>query len=516
LKPETPLGVAASATRNPPSTRRTHAVFLGALLILNAAIKFPLWVQSPQTFTDSSGYLVPALRLLDRREYGSQENGFRTPTYPLFLAAILAPFNHGELSTCRNAREPACLGGVQDTPGALANLRVIAAVQIVLGMLTLVFVYAFAWQAVHNAWVAALGALTYPIDLSTGYWEISLLSDTLTIFLVALAAYLTVIAATAPRHRLAWHLALGLVLSALALCHSTFLLYASVPAAFLFVWERQSGSALTPTLSLEGRGSLSPLPSRERVGVRVGLVLVIPALLVLAWSARNWRVDGYFTPSSLAGYNLTQMVGPFMERAPAAYRDLADIYVKYRAERLAVRGSHSGTVFFAYRDMLDERGITWADLSRVLAGMSTQMILENPVDYLRVAGESFLRFWKFGLGRQNPVLPISFDWVKWFLDSRVHEALMVLFFISPLALLLARRSDPLWGSHTFWIWFALATVWYAALFSSAFNFGDNERYRAHVARLQYSTIILTGWYLAGQLYLRKARSLPGVGAGGVD
>ncbi len=53
------------------------------------------------------------MRLLDGLGYGSQDNGYRTPTYPLFLAAIVPPLPHAELSECREARVPACLGEAQ-------------------------------------------------------------------------------------------------------------------------------------------------------------------------------------------------------------------------------------------------------------------------------------------------------------------------------------------------------------------------------------------------------------------
>ena len=69
---------------------RTHAVFIAALLLLNIVIKYSLWTQPPQAFTDSLTYLAPATSLLDGRGYGTQENGYRTPVYPLLLAAILA------------------------------------------------------------------------------------------------------------------------------------------------------------------------------------------------------------------------------------------------------------------------------------------------------------------------------------------------------------------------------------------------------------------------------------------
>lgn len=468
---------------------RTHAVLLGLLVFLNVAVKITLWVQPPQTFPDSLGYIAPAMRLLDGLGYGSQENGFRTPTYPLFIAAILLPYNHADLSSCREARVPACLGEAQQEPGAQANLRAIVAVQVLLGTLTILLVYWFAWKISRHAWVAALCAFTYPIDLSTGYWEISILTDTLTTFLLMLAVCLTLLAAEAQRHRGAVHAALGVVLGALALCHSVYLLYAIVPAAFLWLQRRPGSNDFSRYQNQTSSDDFSRHP------LHLALVLVIPGVLVLAWSARNYRADGYFTPSTISGYNLTQMVGPFMEQAPPTYRDLADIYLDYRADRIAVRGNHSGTIFFAYRDMLAERGTTWAGLSQLLTTMSLQMIAQHPQDYARVFWQSFVQFWKFGLGRQNYQLPVSFDWVKWFLDTRVHEAWMALFFITPPVLAFfqfTRRSEPLSAA---WIWFAIATVLYAALFSSAFNFGDNERYRTHVARLQYSAVIATAWLL---------------------
>jgi hypothetical protein len=181
------------------------------------------------------------------------------------------------------------------------------------------------------------------------------------------------------------------------------------------------------------------------------------------------------------------MVGPFMELAPAAYRDLAEIYVDTRNERMPIRGTHSGTIFFAYREMLDARKTTWAGLSRDLQDLSLQLIWKNPLGYLQVARESFDQFWKYGLGRQNPGVPVSYAWVSWFFDSRVQGALTVLFWLTPLGLLLFGGS----GRASVWIWFAIATVWYVTLFSSALNFGDNERYRVPVARMQYSAIILT-------------------------
>ncbi len=487
MKLETFADPAVSGGGNLKPSWRTHAFLIAALLTLNLLVKWTLWIQTPQTFPDSLGYIAPAMRLLDGLGYGNQENGFRTPTYPLFIAAVVAPFEHGDLSGCREARVAACLGEAQQTPGAQGNLRAVATVQIALGIAIILLTYYFAWQVARNAWVAALCAVTYPIDLSTAYWEISLLTDTLTTFLLMLAVALTLAAARAQRQRIGWYAALGAVLGALALCHSVYTAYAVVPAGFLWV-QSILNDRRPETKDRRIRSSVIGHPSSVAV-------LAIPLALVLAWSARNYRADGLFTPSTIAGYNLTQMVGGFMEQAPADYRDLADIYLEYRPDRIAARGSHSGTIFFAYRDMLAARETTWSGLSQMLANMSLRMIAQNPGGYARTVWNAFIQFWKFGLGRQNYTLPISFDWVKWFFDSRVQQALAVLFFITPFALAITQRVRRGETAGAIWIWFAIATILYAAIFSSAFNFGDNERYRTHVARLQYSAIILTAWMM---------------------
>ncbi len=452
-----------------------HALALAALLLFDITIKYSLWMQPPQTFTDSLSYLAPAIGLLDDFDYGAQENAYRTPTYPIFLAAVLAPLDHHDLSQCREARVPACLGDVQTEPNADANLRAVVLVQIILGTLTIPLIYFFAWSVEPNVWIAALCALTYPLDLSTGYWEISLLSETLATFLLALAIALTLTTAKATQHRVLAHTVLGLTLAALALCQPIYLIYAVVVFVFLVIARRRAKqSLLNPPL----------ISGADGIGL---LVLLIPVLAVFAWSARNFAVDGFFTPSSLSGYNLTQMVGPFMELAPEQYRDLAEIYVDTRNERVPIRGTHSGTIFFAYREMLDARQTTWASLSRDLTDLSLQLILKNPLGYLQVVWESFNQFWKFGLGRQNQGVPASYGGVGWFFDSRVQQTLTFLFWLTPLGLWLVRGANR----ETIWVWLAIATVWYVALFSSALNFGDNERYRVPVARLQYSAIIFT-------------------------
>lgn len=463
-----------------------HAIALAALVLLNALIKFSLWTEPPQTFTDSLSYIAPATSLLDGRGYGQQEAGYRTPVYPLFLAAIIAPFDHHDLSACREPRVPACLGDIQSEPNADANLRAVVAVQVLLGFLTIIVIYFFAWRVARNYWVAALCALTYPLDLSTGYWEISILADALATFLLALTVTIALIAASATKHRLLAHALLGSSLSALALCQPIYLLYAFVPMAFITIAHRRY------TVRKEANPPTRLHRLLEALDLRnAWLVLAIPALAILAWSARNYFVDGFFTPSSLSGYNLTQMVGPFMELAPEQYRDLAEIYVDTRKEREPIRGTHSGTIFFAYSEMLDARKTTWAGLSRDLQDLSVALILKNPKGYFQVARDSFNQFWKFGLGRQNSGVPASYPWVSWFFDAQFQEALTVLFWMLPIGLLLLGGASQ----ESVWVWFAVATVWYVALFSSALNFGDNERYRVPVARLQYSAIGLTIWLL---------------------
>lgn len=462
----------------------------GALVALSAIVKAPVWQLRPQVFSDSPGYLVPAVSLLDGRGYGSQENGFRSPTYPLVLALVLAPFDHSHLSECRDAHRPVCIDRAARTPDGDFALRVIVLTQVFLGFVTTALLFALGWRLARNVLVAFMFGAGYALNLSAAFWEISLLTETLTTLLVTLVLYLTL-----RRARLtgATAVALGVALGVLAWCHLLFLAFWIVPVVFLLV--REWGAGL------------------RRAAVRVAPVLLLPILFLLAWSAYNYVVNGVFSPSTLTGYVMSQMVAPVVENAPTGYDGITEIYVGYRNALIAETGSYSGAIFRAWPDMMNETGLTFAQLSQKLTTLSLYLIVAFPGSYLAVAHQGWEKFWDFSVYHYDPFPVGTPTWALWFVDRAWQRGLTILFWLAPLALAIVcavrYRMSRL---STIQVPIAsmllmMATVWFAAVIVTLTTFGDNTRYRSYVLPLQYASIILVfwvGWRTVSELGQRRS------------
>lgn len=453
-----------------------HAIVFGVLIWLSFGVKLAVWQLRPQVFADSPGYMVPAVSLLDERGYGSQENGFRTPTYPLFLALVLAPLDHTHLSECRDAHRAVCIGQAGDTPDGMTNLRIIVLVQIMLGLLITALLYALGWSLTRNLLVAFLFGAGYALNLATAYWEISILTETLTTFLVTLAVYLTLRAKSLDM-RMAVLLGVGLGL--LALCHSLFLAYWLLPGAFLVVRAWRAG----------WRFALA----------RIAPVVLLPIAMLGVWSTFNYVVNGVFTPSTLSGYVLIQMVGPVVQNAPEGYDGITQPYVGFRDAMIAETGSHSGAIFRAWPTMMEWTGFTWSEISQKLTALTFYLIAHYPQTYLQVAYEGGTRFWDWAMYNYDPIPVGTPVWAQWLLELFRNGILNILFGLAPLVLgilfVIQRYAARLryaaipYGS----ILFLVATVSLAALVSALTNFQDNARLHASVLPLQVGTILVTVW-----------------------
>ena len=243
--------------------------------------------------------MVPALNLLAGRGYGVQENGFRTPTYPLFLAVLLARLDRTPFSECTDAHRAVCIGNGAKQPNGFFALRVFVVANIILGVATTVLLYLIGWNLTRSICVAFLFGAGYAWNISTAFWEISLLTESLTTFLITFVVFLTL--RTRPNDR--WTpFALGILLGALALCHQLYLAFWILPVAVLVVRHRKEGF--------------------RRIAKRVAPVLLIPLVLLGAWSTFNYVVNGFFTPSTLSGYVVSQIMAPALEHAPRAMKTL--------------------------------------------------------------------------------------------------------------------------------------------------------------------------------------------------
>lgn len=466
-----------------------HAVALGILLLGSVILKSSIWQQPPQIFNDSPSYLVPAVRLVNGGGYGAQEDGFRTPTFPVYLALLLAPLERQHLAECTNAHRAVCIGRAAEHADGRAALQMIVLANILLGFGVTVLLYGLGWQLARSYIVAFMFGAGYAWSIAAAFWEISILTETFTAFLVLIAILLTL---RVPKTRVWAAAALGIVLALLAMGHALFLLFAPLPA--LYIAARTWRKGFAPVLK------------------RIAPVLAIPLAAIVAWSSFNYVVNGAFTPSTVSGYVLIQTVYPVIQNAPEGYDGITQTLVGYRDAQIRETGKPTGAVFRAWRDMMNETDLTFAQVSGKLNALSLYLMWHYPEAYLQGVTESFARFWDFAFFHYEPVPEGAARAGATFADDTVQTAMNVLFWLSSLVVLglalwtLFRDGangayrEALWGTL-----FLTAIVWFAAVVSSLTNLGDNARYRVTVTPLQYGVIIMTVWMIWARAKRSAAR-----------
>lgn len=455
--------------------RRKHVVALAFLIAVSVVFKWSVWQQTPQIFNDTPGYIVPAIGVLTGRGYGAQENGFRTPTFPIFLALILAPLDHTSLNNCTDAHRAVCIGQAANDAGGKLALRVIVLANILFGLGITLLLYTIGWQLTGSTAVAILFGAGYAWNVTTAYWEISLLTESITGFLLLLSLYLALWARPGTRT----NVALGIILALLALCHPLFLLYWILPAGYLMAgyWRER----------------------RLRLLRFVAPVLLIPLASLAAWSTFNYFVNGEWTPSTVSGYVLIQTVMPVIQNAPQGYDGITQTLVGYRDAQIRQTGNATGAVFRAWRDMMNATGLTFSQVANKLTALSMYLMWNYPLAYVQSVGESWRRFWDFAFYHYNPVPLGPASFAAQFANRQLQNGLNILFWISSLfvvgmALLQTRSRHAVMSTQTLaFLALLVVTVWFAAVFSSLTNLGDNARYRVTVMPLQYATITAAGW-----------------------
>ena len=210
----------------------------------------------------------------------------------------------------------------------------------------------------------------------------------------------------------------------------------------------------------------------RRGGIRhVAVFAAASCGLVLAWSFFNWTTLGYFGPTTLLGYNLTNHCGAFIERAPPEYAEIRDVYLHYRAPRLALYGDHMQTIWDAFPEMLHVTHLSYAGLSKRLFAMCVALIVQNPGAYLASVVRAFGRFWLAPNCRASTWLFPSGPML-----ARLWDLQEAIFIGSKLALL-ALAPLALWRRFaSCFTRVVVAVVLGGAVFQAILELGENDRY----------------------------------------
>jgi hypothetical protein len=368
-------------------------------------------------------------------------------------------------------------------PGLIALLQLneyaVWAAQSMMGVAVSAMLFLVTWRLTGRAWLAFMAGAAHSLNLAQLFFEGMILSETATTFLFALSLTVLVYRFQA-QERWPWtELALGSLAGLLALTRPQMLFWSA---------------ALVPIAWLRRRAQ----PWRVRAGALA--LLAAPILtLVLGWSLINWRTAGYFGPTSLTGYSLSNMVGNFMEYAPDQYAVVRDIYLQHRAARIAATGNHAMTVWAAFFDLSRAADVDYSGLSRLLTLISLKLIVAHPLLYLGNVIQSWLGFWKvpiyWDLDLVHPEALV--DWVRnaW----KAERALLLgtnFFFLLMGGLWIVQWLRRALGELERTLLVGWGVVLFASLAQALVEYGENPRYGAPFESLMVWTVIVGVWSLA--------------------
>lgn len=418
----------------------------GFIVVFSTLLAITRWIRYSPTYFNNCWEYILAGYAISQGNYFALDNGFRTPLFPLFLA---------------------CTGN---------KPRVMFAGHLLLGIVISVLLYQIFKLITGRPAIGVAVAILYNLNPSTVFFETTIMAETLTTFFVTLGTFFAVRMCYCRSGSV-----LGLFLSSLAFCLASLtrpeyqLMPLVVTAAVVILAMRAEPQRWVRRQTLRA--------------VAAGLIPFL--VLIVGWSEVNDARFHWFTLSTLEGYNLTQYSWPYLAEAPPQYKEMTDIFLRYQEIRLREKGWPYGTWFDARPEMLKATGMTDAEISRVLIGISLRIFVRHPGAYLKVVVRAFQVFWRppiFARGCNTGDLRKGLREVfsgraSWW--DRLYAYLYLPFeYAYALALVgpLFRRRwrQLLWSPGVVML---NTVIFYVAVITSLLNPEDNNRYKFPVESL---------------------------------
>lgn len=365
------------------------------------------------------------------------------------------------------------------TPGYPALLAVfdtpekVWVVQTVMGLIVTGLLFYTGWRISGRGWLGGLAALANCLNLGQLFFEPAILSETAATFWITLAfAGLTAwLYARGCRQGIggaATALGLGLCVS-LAWLTRTLFIYLPFWTLFTMLIVRFPDDELTFTRRW--------LPKAIRLPALFYLLPVVAALG--GWLGWMKYTYGEWSLTTMTGYHMIQHTGVFFELAPDEYAGLRDTYLKYRDQQIASRGSPANAIWDAIPEMQEVSGLSFFDLSRTLARISTQMILDHPGLYLKNVAEGWWYFWRAPVYWQPEA--VRYTGVVLVIRALVLVSRLSEFVVNML-FLTGTVAAALWKDFRkklnlpAILWHVAGSVWVASILQTLADHGDNPRF----------------------------------------
>jgi 4-amino-4-deoxy-L-arabinose transferase-like glycosyltransferase len=432
--------------------RSDVAIWASVVLVIAIIVRVLLWfIYQPIIYSDTPSYRRLAQSVLNLFQ---RYDGTRTPGYPIFLAIFQT-----------------------DESTWLA--------QMLLGVAITMLLFYLGWQLSGKAWFGGLVALAHTFNLGQLFFEANLLTETLTTFWITLTLAGLMLWLRHPKRRSLWLVAGLGVTTSLALITRPLFLYLPFWVLLFLLYDRLSLETVKRTLVFS-------LPVLATVGGWVGFIQV---------KYGDWGL------TTMSGYHLVQHTGNFFEYVPDEYAELRDTYIEFRDEHILEFGTQTNTIWKAIPAMQKASGLSFYDLSRVLARISIQLIREHPNLYLKNVGEGWVMFWL------APIYwsPEAFHWSGLAPVFRgliqLERALLIivnsLFIITSLLAVLMHKRLPIDRGRRLFIWCLLGTIWIASILQTILDHGDNPRFLVPLQSLVVLWVLWVALQIAIKIRLKR-------------
>ena len=425
------------------------ALFTRLLLIL---------VYQPVSFSDTPSYR----RLADTVLKGFVGyDGTRTPGYPVFLALT---------------------GNDQRTWLA----------QLLLGVFTTLLLFYIGWKLTDKAWLGGLIALAHTLNLGQLFFESNLLTETLTTFLMVLTMAIVLVWLKRPTWRGFWlALFLGVTSTLTVLVRPLFIYLPFYLLAFLLIEPRLASPGKLPDDS--ENQAIQPQSTPHSTWLSLGIGFLVPVVILLGgWLFFIHKNFNEWSLTTMNGYHLVQHTGSFFEYVPDEYASLRDTYIKYRDAQIAQYGTQTNAIWDAIPEMSKVSGYSFYALSRVLARISINLILEHPFLYLKNAAGGWWMFWRAPVywnaeALRTPALAGGIRQLV-LLERGLIFLINMAFILSSISFVFVecyyavrRKPSPLnirQANPTLYayLWMLLGNIWIASILQTLLDHGDNPRF----------------------------------------
>jgi hypothetical protein len=457
-------------------------VFLVLIVGLISRLIIVLLYQ-PVAYSDTPSYLRLAKAVL---QGFVNYDGTRTPGYPVFLALV-------------------------------GSDQRIWAVQLLLGLTTTLLLFYIGWKITDKPWFGGLIALSHTLNLGQLFFESSLLTESLTTFLLVLSLAGILIWLLYPKKHSIWlAFIIGLISVFTLLVRPLFIYLPFFLLIFLWIGLKQKIFPVNLADGVDNKVKKGHTFIDHHPLLYVIAFILPVALLLGGWISFIHANYGDWSLTTMTGYHLIQHTGSFFEYVPDEYASLRDTYIQYRNTHIAQYGTQTNTIWEAIPEMSRASGYNFYDLSKILTHISIQLIRKHPFLFLKSVISGWWMFWRTSFYWSIDAL--RFPWLVGGVSIAVQIQRGILFLINLIFIvsslyfalseylatfrhktfhLRLRFIDPAKNAY---FWLLLGTIWIASILQTLLDHGDNPRF---LVPLQSLVVLWVALFFFQLIYIKR-------------